>query len=604
MDVLGTFDRPTLLAAVASMGLAAVPVALLVTGVILALFRRRVARSMALAVRSGATGALGPTPTTTVGPATELAIAITGTDVATAPTNRAARAAEHAVRRTALVVLGTGLVHAALATLVYYQLIFIPHSPAGTVRALVALLLIFATPAVLTTVLVALGSQRYLVAATIAWLGLLVVAGRQLLDRGRLLEVWLVFAGVPTLVVLLFTARRLRAVGPLVFACVWLLLGAFVGGFMYSGARAVDELGVHFVDPALAKRPLVDAGQLWLSELVELPAAERFARANAFFESPRSVLDADHPERVSVRYLLKFHTLWLAPVAGAALVVWGLVRWYGQRYRARRASEQVLALETIALIFSIAYVILWSVVSSWGWTFATSFLGFQLALSLGLRRMTQPPATPSPLLLLRVFRSGHGTRDLLDALGARWRHLGPIRLIAGTDVAQASLEPHEFYDFLSGHLSRQFIRDERDVDARLTERGGGPDPDGLFRVEDFFCHQDTWQAAVSRLMHESAVVLMDLRGFTTASRGCLLEIAILLHEVPLGRIVFLADHTTDLARLRSAAREAWAELPSSSPNAVLREPTLRVFLAGAGRRRTVRRLLAELTNRIAVDDAL
>ena len=206
----------------------------------------------------------------------------------------------------------------------------------------------------------------------------------------------------------------------------------------------------------------------------------------------------------------------------------------------------------------------------------------------------RPPAAPSPLLLLRVFRSGRAAEDLLDALGARWRRLGPIRLIAGPDLAQASLEPHEFYDFVSGRLSRQFIRDGRDVEARLAERGPRADPDGLFRVEDFFCHQDTWQPAVSRLMHESDAILMDLRGFSPTSRGCQVEIELLVHTVPLGRIVLLADRTTDLGLLGTTAEAAWARLPADSPNAAEPAPVLRVFLAGSRQRRTVRRLLAAL----------
>jgi hypothetical protein len=598
MDLLATFDRPTLLAAVSSLGLAAIPVALVVAGVILALYRRRVARSMRLAVGARASDGLVQPSEATAAAAAPLAIVLAGAADAV-PATRAAAAAEAAVRRTALVVLAAGLAHAALATAVYCGLVFGARAPASVPRAVVALLLVFATPAVMAAVLVAFGGQRHVIAATIAWLALLALATRPLLGSGGLLEVWLVFAGVPTLVVLVFTARRLRAVGPLVFACVWLLLGAFVGGFMYAGARAVGELGVHFVDPALAGRPLVEGGEAWLHELAALPPAERVARVQAFVAAPRSLLDADHPERVTAWYLIGFHALWLAPVGVAALGVWGLVLWYGRRYRSRRASEQMLVLETIALVFTLAYALLWSFNSPWGWTFVAAFLGYRLALSVGLRRAARPPATPAPLLLLRVFRSGRGTQDLLDGLGARWRHLGPIRLIAGTDLAEANLEPHEFYDFLSGRLSRQFIGGEHDLDMRLAERGRGPDPDGLFRVEDVFCHEDTWQAAVSRLMHESAVILMDLRGFSAASRGCLVEIALLLHSVPLGRIVFLADGTTDLGRLKEAAHEVWARLPATSPNAGAREPVLRVFLAGTGTRRTVRRLLAELTARIA-----
>jgi hypothetical protein len=38
------------------------------------------------------------------------------------------------------------------------------------------------------------------------------------------------------------------------------------------------------------------------------------------------------------------------------------------------------------------------------------------------------------LLLLRVFGFERRTQRLLEELGLRWRHLGPIRLIAGTDL--------------------------------------------------------------------------------------------------------------------------------------------------------------------------
>jgi hypothetical protein len=109
----------------------------------------------------------------------------------------------------------------------------------------------------------------------------------------------------------------------------------------------------------------------------------------------------------------------------------------------------------------------------------------------------------------------------------RWRYLGPIRPITGTDLVESTIEPHEFFDFLSGRLTREFVKGKEDLEHRLSERTLVPDPDGLYRTEDFFCHSDTWQMTVSYLAKTADAVLMDLRGFTSAKRGCTFEIEML-----------------------------------------------------------------------------
>src|SRR4029077_1819779 len=113
---------------------------------------------------------------------------------------------------------------------------------------------------------------------------------------------------------------------------------------------------------------------------------------------------------------------------------------------------------------------------------------------------------------------------LLEDLGQRWRYLGPIRLISGPDLAHATIEPDEFYDFLSGRLSRAFIKDKADLESRLCLDTNIADLDGLFRIQDIFCHDDTWKMTVSRLAGDADAVFMDLRGFTPSNRGCIFEI--------------------------------------------------------------------------------
>ena len=149
------------------------------------------------------------------------------------------------------------------------------------------------------------------------------------------------------------------------------------------------------------------------------------------------------------------------------------------------------------------------------------FAGYKLLVSWGLRlrRRAAPRRAALTLLLLRVFGFDRRTQGLLDGLGQRWRYLGPIRLIAGPDAAYTTIEPHEFYEFLARRLSRALIKGPEDLEGRLAAGPGVPDPDGLFRIEDFFCHQDTWQTTVSRLARDAhaASSTRSLRSLTSVS---------------------------------------------------------------------------------------
>ena len=100
---------------------------------------------------------------------------------------------------------------------------------------------------------------------------------------------------------------------------------------------------------------------------------------------------------------------------------------------------------------------------------------------------------------------------------------------------------HEFLDFVGGRLSRQFVRDEADLARRFAARALGPDPDGRHRVNEFFCHDDTWRPTMLRLAQAADVVLMDLRGFTPQNQGCRYELQQLLDFVALERVLVLID---------------------------------------------------------------
>lgn len=87
---------------------------------------------------------------------------------------------------------------------------------------------------------------------------------------------------------------------------------------------------------------------------------------------------------------------------------------------------------------------------------------------------------------------------------------------------------------------------------------------------------------------------MDLRGFTPANRGCIVEIEQLIASVSLHRIVLLVDGSTDVPFLEQTLQGAWHAMPGDSPNAVAGRHRLRVLQASTNRSRTLDGLLGLL----------
>jgi hypothetical protein len=179
------------------------------------------------------------------------------------------------------------------------------------------------------------------------------------------------------------------------------------------------------------------------------------------------------------------------------------------------------------------------------------------AIALLLYRLIHPekPAGPS-LLILRVFSPHRGTTRLLDRVSARWRYLGPVRMIGGPDLAVVNVEPDEFLRFVSGDLGEMFIDTPAGLQGRVETLRVRPDPDGRHRVDELFCYDDTWRLTVVALLERSHAVLMDLRGFGPGNQGCIDEIEMLEEERALGRTVILVDDTTDHRLLDEVLRGA------------------------------------------------
>src|SRR5204862_518391 len=78
-----------------------------------------------------------------------------------------------------------------------------------------------------------------------------------------------------------------------------------------------------------------------------------------------------------------------------------------------------------------------------------------------------------------------------------------------------------------------------------------PDRDGWYRINNFFCRADAWQAVLAQLVREGDVVLMDLRSFSAGNAGCEHELHYLIEFVPLARCILIVDRTTDIDYLHS-----------------------------------------------------
>jgi hypothetical protein len=161
---------------------------------------------------------------------------------------------------------------------------------------------------------------------------------------------------------------------------------------------------------------------------------------------------------------------------------------------------------------------------------------------------------PPTLLVLRVFQQDEQARSLFDHVVERWRLSGNTVMIAGTDLADRTLDADDIFQFLDKRLAQRFIVSPADVARRIDAFDMAADIDGRYRVNECYCHDTTWRDALQALLRNSDVVLMDLRGFQAHNAGCRYELATLARASRKLRVVVLTDGRTD----RTVAQEAVA----------------------------------------------
>ncbi len=507
--------------------LVAVILSAIISALLLRMYRRAVIRSMRTVGGAGAepvaTGESGDGPVVPIGPLR------VETLEGTAREDRSVlSAALHADARQAR--LRNLAVHTAASAAFAATISICWMMGAGGIFPLRSLVVFWnvAWPGVVVLgwLLAAGGQERVRVVAAYGavWLVVasLAVAANPESSLAQLAGLWLILNLPPTLLLLGFMRRSVRAVGPLVLA--FMVVAVFGSNLALSIAAGSDQLLWQIVGAGVAVG--LGSGAILIAILL-------FGFA----------------------------------VLGA--VGWWALRLVGRLYERGSISDQIVLADAVHLLFAVVAAIFLAF-NGPGWVLgaAVAFVVYRLVATIGFSMIDRTAsAGPVPrLLLLRVFALGKRSERLFDALGARWRHAGMIRLIAGPDLATTTVEPHEFLDFVGGRLSRRFIDAPGALEQRLAEATGEPDPDGRHRVHDFFCHDDAWRMVLTRLVRESDAVLMDLRGFGARNAGCLWEIEELLNVAPLERVVLLVDRTTDETFLRESVANFWSALRPGSPN--------------------------------------
>lgn len=250
-------------------------------------------------------------------------------------------------------------------------------------------------------------------------------------------------------------------------------------------------------------------------------------------------------------------------VFGLFLLVAGIIAWWpvrmsgralGHAYSRKWLSDS-LAVFTGVWAFALTDRALTLSTTAGSEAFAMYLGLLWIPILMWLAGRWRPGQAPPPtLLILRVFQQDAQTQSLFDHVIERWRLSGNTVLIAGTDLADRTMDAADVFQFLDRRLAERFVVSPADVARRIAAFDMVADIDSRYRVNECYCHDTTWQDALQALIRCCDVVLMDLRGFQAHNAGCRYELTTLAHASHELRVVVLTDSRTD----RAAAQEAIA----------------------------------------------
>jgi hypothetical protein len=507
--------------------LAALPVALLMSWMTLKLYRRSIKKAMRLS--TGEDIPIAANNAVLIGAAPPLTLkffdrnkqngmrSLTGQQIRS----------DAALRKLSTIYALAGAVHAAVITVLFLYFSDFEFFPARVA----AIWLIYAWPIIPVLALTAIGKRKTKVIILSAYFIALIVfemvlwgSGHLVGAHGQLLLLWLIEMAPATILLWLLANRTLRCVGLISLVAAIVLTITWFGSFQMLGCILLSTRNTTLLD--------------WFMPL---------------------------------RLLIMFV---------AVVAIWFFLRYLARRLWSEQTSDLMFTIDSWWLLITLIEVLLLSAgMKSAAPILLLAFVAYKMVIVVGLRLSRNKRAngqTPT-LLLLRVFGHAKRSERLLDEIGLRWRYVGPMNLIAGTDIATSFLDPDELLQFLSGKLGDAYIANAATLAGKLQRASGEPSADGRHRLNDFFCRDNTWRACVDTLATRSDVVLMDLRSFSAANRGCEFELGLLLEHVALEKIIFLIDTSTDVTHLEKVLTKLWQQHGIRGINANAAQPVLHLF---------------------------
>ena len=257
-------------------------------------------------------------------------------------------------------------------------------------------------------------------------------------------------------------------------------------------------------------------------------------------------------------------------------IVWQVLRRLGGAYERKAFSDiqlvvdcwfAIVTMERIAMEMTAPYGVAGMAIG------AGAFAAYRVSVEMMLRiwppvARVESGSAPPRLLLLRVFGHQSRTERLFDYIARQWRFRGPVQLIAGADLAMRTVDPGDVLAFVQGRLRNQYVASLDEIPGRIARLDMRPDPDGRFRINELYCLNDTWKTTLQALLSVTDTVVMDVRGLSRQSRGCLYELQQIVPTIATDRIVLIADRATDRPLLEETLGAAWARGPRASSTAV------------------------------------
>ncbi len=343
-------------------------------------------------------------------------------------------------------------------------------------------------------------------------------------------------ASLPAIIILIASNRRIRGVSPLALAAL------LVFTFSSVGAR---EIFVRLLEVGGLRRPLLSIG------------------LNGWF---------------------------LVATVPVGYLCWRLLKLLNAGYLRKSFSDVQLVVDSFWLI--VAFVFSAQYAGDFGWKGIAGLSGFMVyraTVQVGLVFWPPPRESGVRLLVLRVFGFRGRSEKLFDSVAQRWRFRGGVSMIAGTDLAARTIDPDDTLAFLAGDLRSRFVQGQHDLQVHLQRMDPSRDPDGRFRMGEFFCHENTWSDTLSALLGRSDAILMDLRGFSEENKGCIFELHQLAVQHRLLDTVFVVDASSDVKLLESTVG-----VPGRGSDAIPRLRIEKVESEAAAERERVYRSLGVL----------